>query len=132
MAAMGVAFLAFGLLTTYFIRTSARPLVEGNIWGVSEPVRTSSAAFKLTLDSGRAVAIHCRYDGPGLREGDRARVRYVEYNQKLLELTMLTGSYTGWHFEESSGELSGELFGLIGLVCGFAGWRTLAKAHPRG
>ena len=85
--------------------------------------------FRLTDNSGKVTTLYCRYSGPGLREGDRARVRYVEFNKKMLELTMLTGSYTGWHFEESSGELSFLPWSLMGLSqrAGTAGFRLQHK-----
>lgn len=125
------AFLGFGLVTMYFIRTSARPVVEGSIWGVSEPVRGAlSEEFKMTMDSGQAITVRCRYDGPGLRDGDRARVRYIEYNRRLVELTMLTGPYAGWHFEAPSGERGCAVWVLAGLVCGFAGYRQWRKVGP--
>ncbi len=130
-AVMGVAFLGFAVAQAYFIHTSARPVVEGNIWAVSEPVRGSSPGFRITDGSGRATAIRCSYDGPGLREGDKARVRYVAYNLKLVELTMLTGSYTGWHLEEPSGERDSLFWGLVGFSCGFAGLRMLRQPSSR-
>ena len=124
----GTACLLLGVVRLSLIRTSSRPVVEGNIWGVNEPVNNKySSSFNVTNDSGQATLIRCRYDGPGLREGDRARVRYVEYNHQLLELTMLTGSYTGWGFKESSGEPGYAVWALMGVACGFAGWHQLRK-----
>ncbi len=135
----GCAFLAFGLATSYCIRTSARVVVEGNIWAVGEPMRGASH-FKVTDDSGQVASIRCKYRGPGLREGERARIRYIAYNGTLVELTMLTGPYAGWELEESAGELSPLLFAGVGGVCGLAGWRVWRKGvakvrtnpYPRG
>jgi hypothetical protein len=125
---MGVALLVFGVANFCLVRASARPVVEGNIWGVSEPVRNTAATmFRLTDNSGNVTTLRCRYSGPGLREGDRARVRYLEYNKKLLQLTMLTGSFTGWHFEESSGEWGFLPWSLIGLGFGYRGFRLRRK-----
>jgi len=118
--------LAFGLATLYCIRTSARPVVEGNVWDVRESTQ-ELASFRVTDADGRAVLILCRYDGSGLEEGERARVRYVAFNRKLVELTMLSGSSAGWELKESAGELSPLLFAGVGLVCWFAGWREWRK-----
>ena len=123
LAVSGFALIAFGTLTAYFIHTSARMQVEGNLWAVSDSTETSSSQFKVTDDSGQVATIRCRYSGPGLREGDRVRVRYVEYNRTLIELTMLTGSYTGWVLQESAGEWGFAWFALIGLVCAVSAYR---------
>jgi hypothetical protein len=120
---MGFAIAAFGALTFTLIRTSPRTVVEGNIWAVVNGDDGSS--FKLTDDSGRVAKIRCRHDG--LREGDRARVQYIEYNLKLVEMTMLSGSSAGWHFEESPEEWGWAVWVGLGLVCGFAGWRQWRK-----
>jgi hypothetical protein len=125
----GAACMFIGMVSPYLIRMSPRPVVEGNIWGVNEPVSNKySSSFNVTNDSGQSTWIRCRYDGPGLREGDRARVRYVGYNHQLLELTMLTGPSTGWGFKESSGEPGYAVWALMGVVCGFAGWRQRRKS----
>jgi hypothetical protein len=127
----GVACLFVGAVSLYFVRTSPRPIVEGNIWGVSEPVNSKyNPSFHITDDSGQATLIRCKYDGAGLREGERARVRYVEYNHQLLELTMLTGPTTGWGFKESSGEPGYAVWTLMGVVCGLAGRHQLRKIAP--
>jgi hypothetical protein len=124
----GFAFLAFGLATSYCIRTSAGVVVEGNIWAVGQPMRGASH-FKVTDDSGQVTSIRCKYRGPGLREGDRARIQYIAYNGTLVELTMLTGSYAGWELEESTGEVGPLLFAGVGLVCGLVGWRVWRKGE---
>lgn len=123
----GFAFLAFGLVTFFVIRTSPRVVVEGNIWAVGEPMHGASH-FKVTDDTGQVASVRCKYRGPGLREGDRARVRYIAYDGTLVELTMLTGSYAGWELEESAGEVGPLLFAGVGVVCGFAGWRVWRKS----
>jgi hypothetical protein len=129
----GVAFLFLGLMSIYMIRTSARPVVEGNIWGVSEPISSKySPSFKVTNDSGQVTLIRCKYGGPGLREGDRARIHYVEYNHQLLEFKTLTGPYTGWSFEERSSERGYALFAVLGAACGFAGWLRWRKPAAKG
>ena len=75
---MSLALLTFGALTIYFTRTSARPVIEGNVWAVANGgVRYRGSSFNVTGESGEVARIRCAYDGPGLREGDRARVRYV-------------------------------------------------------
>jgi hypothetical protein len=125
---MSVGLLVFGALTICFIRTSARPVIEGNVWAVANGgVRSRGSSFNVTGESGTVAKIRCAYDGPGLREGDRARVRYVLYNRRLIEFAALSGSYAGWHFEEPAGERSAAAFAAIGLACGFAGLRLLSK-----
>jgi hypothetical protein len=100
------ALLAFGLLSFQLIHSSPRPMVEGNLWDIrgASSNEEHSSRFMITGAEGQAVPIRCRYTGPGLVEGERARVRYVAYNRKLLEMEMLTGSYRGWRLRESSGE----------------------------
>ena len=66
---------------------------------------------------------------PGTFQVDLARVRYVSYNRKLLEMNMLPGPYGAWHLRESSGEQGCWAWVAIGVVCGFAGYRQLAKAR---
>ncbi|HEX3569557.1 MAG TPA: hypothetical protein VHU44_01910 [Acidobacteriaceae bacterium] len=125
----GVAFLFLGLISIYMIQTSARPVVEGNIWGISEPISSKySPSFKVTNDSGQVTLIRCRYGGPGLRGGDRARVRYVEYNHELLEFKMLTGPYTGWSFEERPSQRGYALLAVLGAACGFCRVAPVAQA----
>jgi hypothetical protein len=123
---MGFAITAFGALTFTLIRTSPRTVVEGNIWAVVNG--SDSSSFRVTDDSGHVAMVRCRYDGSGLRERERARVRYVEYNRKLIEMTMLSGPSTGWRIEESSGEWGWLVWVGLGFVCGVAGWRQRRSA----
>lgn len=127
----GASCIFLGLASLYLVHTSPQLVVEGNIWGVNEPVNDRyGSTFNVTNDSGRATLIRCKYDGAGLREGDRARVRYIEYNHQLLELTMLTGPTTGWGFKESSGKPGYVVWVLMGVTCGFAGWRQWRRIAP--
>lgn len=124
----GLAFVGFAIATAYLIRTSDKPVVEGNTWAIRQTYgKNRGTSFNLTDEAGRAVLIRCRYDGPGFREGERARLRYVRYNRQLLEITMLSGPYTGWHFQESSGQVSAALIGVLGLVCLIGGYRQWDK-----
>lgn len=126
----GLALILFGLLNFQFIHNSPRPVVEGNLWDIraSSFRSNSSTQFRVTDATGQAVVIRCRYYGPGFQEGERARVRYVAYNRKLLEMDMLTGPYGAWHLRESSGEYGFLAWAAIGLICGFAGYRQFGKA----
>jgi hypothetical protein len=63
----------------------------------------------------------------GFVQGERARVRYVAYNSKLVEMDMLTGPYQEWHLRESSGEQGCWGWVAIGLVCGFFAYRQVTK-----
>jgi hypothetical protein len=123
------AFLAFGLVSFQLIHNSPRPVVEGNLWDIRElfSSRAHSTRFMITDATGHAVLIQCRYTGPGLVQGERARVRYVAYNRKLVEMDMLTGPYQAWHLRESSGEQGCWGWVAIGVVCGFFAYRQLAK-----
>ena len=127
LAVTGFALLTFGAITVYFTHTSARLQVEGNLWAVNDSIHLSS--FKVTDDSGRVASIRCRYQGPGLRDGDRARVRYREYDERLVELTILNGSYAGWHLQDSTNEWSGAWFALIGLGCGAGAYRLRERSR---
>ena len=127
---ISVALIAVGLVSFQFIHNSPRLVVEGNLWDIRQPFSrgTSSAQFRVTDASGHAVLIRCSYTGPGLVEGERARVRYVAYNQKLLEMDMLDGPFQAWHLRESSGENGYWFWVGIGAVCAFFAYRQLAKA----
>jgi len=125
------AFLVFGLLSFALIHNSPQPVVEGNLWGIHELFSTKqhSSRFMITDASGHAVEIRCQYTGPGLVEGERARVRYVAYSKKLLELDMLSGPYQLWHLRESSGEAGCWGWIAIGVVCGVVSYRQWAVSR---
>jgi len=126
---IGCALVAFGLANYELIHNSPRLVVEGNLWAIHELFSSEdqSTRFMVTDAAGQAVLIRCRYTGPGLVQGERARVRYVAYNRKLLELDMLTGPFQTWHLRESSGEQGCWGWVAIGAVCGFFAYRQLAK-----
>lgn len=85
----------------------------------------------ITDATGHAVPIRCRYSGPGLVEGEKARIQYVAYNDKLLEMDMLSGSYQLWHLSESSGDQQSWWFVAIGLVCGYFAYRQRRYASQQ-
>ena len=126
----GAALVGFGLLSFALIYNSARPEVEGNLWDVR--VQSGGEAelsrFRVTDASGRTVSIRCTYSGPGLVDGERVRVRYVEYSEKLLEMEMLTGSYKGWRLKESPGEVGYWFWVAAGAVCGLFAIREAKEA----
>ena len=128
---IGGALLAFVLASVLFIHNSPRPVVVGNLWDIREfsGRGSNSSRFRITDATGHAVQIRCKYRGPGLVEGERARVRYVEYNGNLLELDMLSGPFQMWHLRESSGEAGCWIWAAMGAVCGFFGCLQLAKAR---
>jgi hypothetical protein len=121
--------LTFGFVSFQLIHNSPRPVVEGNLWDVRDPFGSGTELnrFMITDAAGKAVLIRCRYSGPGLVQGERARVRYVAYNSKLVEMDMLTGPFQKWHLRESSGEQGYWAWVAIGAVCGFFAYRQLAK-----
>jgi hypothetical protein len=126
---ISVALIGFGFANVYFVRISSRPVVEGNLWDIRRSIKNNSGArFMITDATGHAVLIRCKYSGPGLVEGERARVRYIAYNNKLLEMEMLDGPFQTWHFQESSGEGGWWTWAAIGLVCGLFAYRQIAKA----
>ena len=130
LALVGFALVSFGVANYYFIHSSPRLVVEGNLWDIRESFSKNERGtrFMVTDSSGHAVPIRCRYTGPGLREGDRARIQYVAYNSHLLEMEMLSGPYQLWHLSESSGEFQFWWFVAIGLVCGFFAIRQRRQA----
>lgn len=87
---IGGAVFAFGLVNYQLIHKSPRLVVEGNLWDIRDRFgsRTEMNQFMITDATGHAVLIRCRYSGPGLVQGERARVRYVAYNRKLVEMNM--------------------------------------------
>lgn len=131
LALMSVAIAGFGFVNFELIHNSPRPVVEGNLWDIHEQFSrgVNSSRFNITDAMGSAVMIRCKYSGPGLVQGERARVRYVEYDGKLLELDMLTGPYGAWHLRESSGENGYWAWVAMGVVCGFVAYRQLMSAR---
>lgn len=121
--------IAFGFVNFQLIHNSPRPVVEGNLWGIRDPFGSGTELnrFMITDAAGHAVLIRCRYSGPGLVPGERARVRYLAYNSKLVEMDMLTGPFQKWHLRESSGEQGCWWWVAIGVVCGFFAYHQLAK-----
>lgn len=130
LALVSLALIAFGIANYYFIHTSPKLVVEGNLWNIRGAFSKNERGtrFMITDSTGHAVPIRCRYTGPGLREGDRARIQYVAYNNHLLEIEMLSGPYQFWHLSESSGEYRFWWFVAIGLVCGFFSIRQRRQA----
>jgi hypothetical protein len=128
---IGGALIVFGVVNFAFIHNSARPVVEGNLWDIRElySSRAQSSLFRITDASGHAVQIRCKYTGPGLVQGERARVRYVTYNEKLVEMEMLSGPFQGWRFEESSGEAGWWWWVAMGVGCGFFAYRQRARSR---
>ena len=121
--------LAFGFVNFWLVHISPRPVVEGNLWDIRDTSGsgTDLNRFMITDATGHAVQIRCMYRGPGLVQGERARVRYVAYNRKLVEMDMLTGPFQTWHLQESSGEQGYWWWVAIGAICGFFAYRQLAK-----
>ena len=130
LASLSLAFIAFGLVSYFFIHNSPRPVVEGNLWDIRESFSRSARGtrFMITDTTGHAIPIRCKYTGPGLVEGEKARIRHVSYNNKLIEMDMLSGSYQLWHLRESSGEQQCWGWVAIGLVCGFFAIRQRRRA----
>jgi hypothetical protein len=127
---ISIALVAFGLVNFQLIRTSPRLVVEGNLWDIREEFKNGLTRFMITDATGQAVMILCRHRGPGFVEGERARVRYVAYNNKLVEMDMLSGPYGAWHLRESSGEKGYWLWVVIGLFLGLLAYRQLAMTRP--
>jgi hypothetical protein len=119
------ALIGFGLVSFLFIHNSPRTVVEGNLWDIRQLFRSST--FMITHATGHAVLIRCTYTGPGLVQGERARVRYVAYNSKLVEMDMLTGPYQVWHLRESPGEEGYWAWVAVGLVCAVFAYRQWSK-----
>ena len=109
---------------------SPRLVIEGNLWNVQEEFKNHLTRFMITDSTGQAVMILCRRRGPGFVQGERARVRYVAYNHKLVEMDMLTGPYGAWHLRESSGENAYWLWVAIGLFSGLLAYFQFAKTRP--
>ena len=127
---ISVALVVFGVVNFQLIHTSPRPVVVGNLWDIREEFKNGSTRFMITDATGQAVMILCRHRGPGFVQGERARVRYVAYNNKLVELDMLSGPYGAWHLRESSGEVGYWAWVVIGLIFGLLACRQLAKTRP--
>jgi hypothetical protein len=127
---IGAALLSFGLVSFLLIHNSPRPVVEGNLWDTREMLsnRAHLTRFMITDATGHAVQIQCEYTGPGFQEGQRARVRYVAYDRKLLEMDLLSGPFQTWHLRESSGEQGYWWWVAVGATFGCFACHQLAKA----
>jgi hypothetical protein len=123
------ALVAFGLVSFVLIHTSPRPVVEGNLWDIREEFKNGSTRFMITDATSRAVMILCSHSGPGFVQGERARVRYVAYNNRLVEMDMLSGPYGAWHLRDSSGEKGYWAWVVIGLFFGLFAYSQLAKTR---
>ena len=74
--------------------------------------------------------IRCKYSGPGLVQGERARVRYVEYDGGAARTGYVDqGGDGAWHLRESSGENGYWAWVAMGVVCGFVAYRQLMSAR---
>jgi hypothetical protein len=106
-------------------------VIGGNLWYIRElsSSRWHSTQFRITDVTGKAVLIRCKYTGPGFVQGERARVRYVAYNEKLVDMDMLTGPYRAWHLRESSGEQGCWWWVALGWLVGFS---RIARWPPNG
>jgi len=127
---ISVALVAFGVMNFQLIHTSPRLVVEGNLWDIREELKNSLTRFMITDATGHAVMILCNHRGPGFVQGERARVQYVAYNNKLVEMDMLSGPYGAWHLRESSGEAVYWVWVGIGLFCGLLAYFQFAKTRP--
>jgi hypothetical protein len=127
---ISVALVAFGVMNFQLIHTSPRLVVEGNLWDIREEFKNSLTRFMITDATGHAVMILCNHRGPGFVQGERARVQYVAYNNKLVEMDMLSGPYGAWHLRESSGEAVYCTWVGIGLFCGLLAYFQFAKTSP--
>jgi len=130
---VSLALVVFGLANILLIHNSARPVVAGNLFDIrtSFGKQEHGTRFRIADATGHAVQIRCRYTGPGLVEGEEARIRYVAYDGKLLEMDLLSGPYQLWHLRESSGEQQCWGWVALGLVCGFFAYRQLRKERLR-
>jgi hypothetical protein len=127
---IGVALVAFGLANFQLVHASPRLVIEGNLWDVREEFKNDMTRFTITDSTGRSVTILCRHRGPGFQQGERARVRYVAFNNKLVETQMLSGPYGLWHFRESSGENGYWVWVGIGLFFGLLAHFQFVKTRP--
>ena len=134
LGAMTLAFLLFALATIYFLRTSPRPQVEGNVWGISASgARSHGSRFKVTTESGEVVVLRSSHELPHSLEGERVRARFVRYNGKVIDFAVLSGPYGAWEFQEPDGQLQAGLLTVIGVLCGigaYGQWRKSVAAPP--
>ena len=130
LSVISVALVAFGLVNFQLIHTSPRPVVEGNLWDIREEFKNGLTRFMITDATGQAVMVLCRYRVPGSVQGERARVRYVAYNNKLVEMDMLGGPDGAWHLRESSGEKGYWAWVVIGMFLGLLAYHQFTKTRP--
>lgn len=124
---LSVGMIALGLLNFWFVETSAHLVVDGYMSYVSHTYgKSSSSRFVVVDQTGAQTLIHARYNGPGFRDGERVRVRYIAYDHNLEDLTMLDGPFMGWKLHEP--ERGGASWGLVvfGVLTGLVAWRLPA------
>jgi hypothetical protein len=113
----GTGLLQFGLLNGFFILRSPRPEIVGFIGDLhQQDGKSASSSFAILSNAGWSPKLHTQYHGPKIVEGDMARVKYVEYDDVVVELTLLSGIHQGWALKESDDALVDLLLVLIGGV----------------
>ncbi len=128
----GLAFLLFGLLSSYFVHTSPRVEATGYIENLRRTTgKGAGSYFFLAVNGGPTFALHAQYHGYGIQQGDLAKVRFLPYNSSVLELTMLSGSTQGWHLTESDGSTTYLLLSLAGVACWWGAFREYRKLANR-
>ena len=128
----GAAFLFLCLVSLYFVHNSPRPEVTGYIENLRQWQTKSSGSHFFVADyGGRKFAVYAHYNGPGIQQGQLATVRFMQYNQDLLELTMLSGPTQGWHLTEPYGSTFWFVLGLVGVLFEVTAFREYRRAIAR-
>lgn len=132
LALVGLAFLLFGLLSSYFVHTSARIEATGYIEDLRQTTgKGAGSHFFLAVNGGPTFALHAQYHGYGIQQGEVAKVRFLQYSSSVLELTMLSGSTQGWSFTESDGSIIYLVLSLAGIAFWLGAFREYRKLAIR-
>jgi len=118
LAIIGLALVFFGSVSSYLVHTSPRIDATGYIENLRRSTgKNAGSQFFLAVNGGPTFALHARYHGYGIQQGEMARVSFVQYSSSVLELTMLSGSTQGWSLTESEGSDSYLVISFLGIVC---------------
>ena len=131
-AVVALCLFLYGGMTFVFIHGSAHVTVTGRIANVYRTYGRGNhfTHFQIVpANGGSAPALRANYWGDHLAEGSTATVEFLQYNQRILNLQMLSGPSASWRLQEDGG-LSMAYFAMIGgvLFLGFALWEFKTKA----
>jgi len=124
---MGFALLHYSLCSLIFVAISPRLETTGKIADLTISRGKSPAATFGILSDGYLSPM-LLIEGQAVEsivEGEQARVRYVQYDRNVLDLTMLSGATAGSTFHDTDGPFLPILLMLLGTLSLYAARGTV-------